>query len=239
MIFGDRMRTPLHVLPHVLLQLALTLAFLSQCTPSDVARTDAARTVEIVLDIHMCSAQPFLDRYVEQYGSVCSNKKDDAFWVVELWDGSVISSKMFLDRIASDKRLFGKGGWHPNEDFTRMEFVPLRHGVLGKQAVTKSLKLRHPTVLECAVHKILLDSDDPMFQINPGSATETVSDFGKSALHKIMPRKGIGLFSFDMRQETVDSFTDRISAASAWVRSSANTRIAVSRRSPPIRSSAS
>ena len=42
MIFGDRMRTPLHVLPHVLLQLALALAFLGQCTPSDVARTDAA-----------------------------------------------------------------------------------------------------------------------------------------------------------------------------------------------------
>jgi hypothetical protein len=156
----------------------------------------AARTIEIVLDLHMCSAQPFLQRYVQQFADTCRDKKDDAFWVVELWDGSVISSKQFLERVASKKKLFGeKGRWHPNEDVTRMEFVPTRHGVLGKQAVTKSLKLRHPTDLECAVHKLML-KDDATLENGPA---RNVQHAEKVALHKIVPRKG--LLNLDVRHQ--------------------------------------
>ena len=107
----------------------------------------SARTIEVVLDVHMCAAQPFLEQSIDQYASLCRNPHDPMHWVVELWDGSTMSSHEFLERVAKDKKLFGKGSWGPNADHSRMLFTPLKPGQTGVLPITKFLVLRHPSDL--------------------------------------------------------------------------------------------
>eukprot|EP00946_MAST-07B_sp_MAST-7B-sp1_P004505 g4505.t1 len=129
---------------------------------SNVGRrwTASARTIEVVLDVHMCAAQPFLEQSIDQYASLCRNPHDPMHWVVELWDGSTMSSHEFLERVAKDKKLFGKGSWGPNADHSRMLFTPLKPGQTGVLPITKFLVLRHPSDLECAVSKMMRSDDD-------------------------------------------------------------------------------
>ena len=124
----------------------------------------AAKSRELVIPLTVCAAQPFLEKYLNAYADACKLPQDDMYWVVELWDGSVLSAAEFHKYVALDKKVFGKGTWQPNSEGTRLEFTSLDHLQMSPDSVQKleksvSLGLRHPTDMECMVSKIMTNDD--------------------------------------------------------------------------------
>ena len=129
-----------------------------------VENTATKKKTEIVLDIHMCSAQPFLEKYVDRYGKACSDPDDPMHWVVEMWDGSILSRKEFLETVIKNKKYSKKGTWKVNNDRTRINFSPIEKNKEGALDTTISLVLRQPTDFECAITK-MMDPNDKTLNI--------------------------------------------------------------------------
>ena len=97
----------------------------------------AAKSRELVIPLTVCAAQPFLEKYLNAYADACKLPQDDMYWVVELWDGSVLSAAEFHKYVALDKKVFGKGTWQPNSEGTRLEFTSLDHLQMSPDSVQK------------------------------------------------------------------------------------------------------
>lgn len=131
----------------------------------------AAKSRELVIPLTVCAAQPFLEKYLNTYADACKSPQDDMYWVVEMWDGSVLSATEFHKHVALNKNVFGKGTWQPNSEGNRLEFTSLdplqKKPVHSVQKLEKSvsLGLRHPTDMECMVSKMMTNDDDDVLHI--------------------------------------------------------------------------
>ena len=137
----------------------------------------AAKSRELVIPLTVCAAQPFLEKYLNAYADACKKPQDDMYWVVEMWDGSVLSAAEFHKYVALDKKVFGKGTWQPNSEGNRLEFTSLEFtsegnrleftppGSVQKLEKSVSLGLRHPTDMECMVSKMMTNDDDNVLNI--------------------------------------------------------------------------
>ena len=131
----------------------------------------AAKSRELVIPLTVCAAQPFLEKYLNAYADACKSPQDDMYWVVEMWDGSVLSAAEFHKYVALNKNVFGKGTWQPNSEGNRLEFTSLdslqKKPVHSVQKLEKSvsLGLRHPTDMECMVSKMMTNDDDNVLNI--------------------------------------------------------------------------
>ena len=121
-----------------LLLLSLTLPVFSR-----------VRKRNILIDVHVCSAQPFLEEFIEEYGN-CNDE------IVYLRDGTLLSLEDFVAHVNTSNALTegAEGLWKKERKFIRFHPNPGQEKTLERPELAYSLPIKSAEPFECLMIRI-------------------------------------------------------------------------------------